>query len=146
MWWLVFALLVCLVGYLAWFWFLRWELDPKVPGGWIYTRREHQNRVSFDSEKWKLPRSTNEWPRTALLPIRIRMVDHLLAHHEFKGKSREEVEKLLGPKTKTEYFSDWDLVYYLGPGRYGDAVGDSEWLVFRFDTASRVQDYRIVHD
>lgn len=135
------------VLYAIWVGFLKWELNPKVPGGWIYTWREHRNRVSFDSETWKrFPRSTNEWPHAEVLPIRIRMVDDLLAQHDFSGKSRQEVELLLGPKTRTDYFSDWDLVYYLGPGRYGNAVGDSEWLVFRFDTAGRVQDCRVVHD
>lgn len=145
--WLVLVFLASAVGGGAWFGFLRWELDPKVPGGWIYTRREHQNRVSFDSEKWKkFPRSSNEWPHTLLLPVRIRMVDDLLKHHDLHGQSREQVETLLGPRTKTEYFSDWDLVYYLGPGRYGNAVGDSEWLVFRFDSTGHVQEYRVVHD
>lgn len=80
------------------------------------------------------------------LPVRIRMVDDLLNRHTFKGQTREEVEALLGPKTKTEYFNDWDLVYYLGPGRYGNAVGDSEWLVFRFNSTERVKEYRVVHD
>lgn len=74
------------------------------------------------------------------------MVDDLLAHHDFKGMNRDKVEAQLGPKTKTEYFSDWDLVYYLGPGRYGDAVGDSEWLVFRFDKSGCVETCELVHD
>ena len=113
----------------------------------FYTFREHRKRIGFDPEKWKtFPRSSNEWPKTDLLPVRIRMVDDLLKRHDFSGQTRGEVERLLGPKTKTEYFSDWDLVYYLGPGRYGNAVGDSEWLVFRFDVSGRVQDYKVVHD
>jgi len=53
---------------------------------------------------------------------------------------------LLGPRTQTVYFGDWDLVYYLGPGRYGNAVGDSEWLVFRLDDKGVVREYKIEHD
>ena len=121
--WWVWIVSSVFVASAAWFGFLRWELDPKVPGGWLYTRREHQNRISFDSKTWMaFPRSTNEWPHTDLLPVRIRMVDDLLKHHTFLGQTREDVEKLLGPKTRTEYFGDWDLVYYLGPGRYDDAI------------------------
>ncbi len=126
---------------------LRWQLNPDAPGSWLYTRREHQNRISFDSATWKsFPRGTNEWPHTDLLPVRIRMVDDLLKRHELRGQSRQQVERLLGPKTKTQYFSDWDLVYYLGPGRYGNAVGDSEWLVLRFNSAEQVEDCQVVHD
>jgi hypothetical protein len=62
------------------------------------------------------------------------MVDDLLKNHPLRGMTREEVTSLLGPKTETEYFREWDLVYYLGPGRYGNAIGDSEWLVIRFDS------------
>ena len=40
----------------------------------------------------------------------------------------------------------WLVVYYLGPGRYGDAVGDSEWLVFRFDSKGPAKERRVVHD
>ena len=142
--WLFLALMLAV---LAAFPLWRWNFDPKVPGSVIYTFREHLNRISFDSEKWKKwSRSTNEWPHTDLQPVRIRMVDDLLKRHDFHGQTREEVEKMLGPKTRTQYFSEWDLVYYLGPGRYGDAVGDSEWLVLRFDSKGRVEDYRVVHD
>lgn len=140
-----FAALV--VSYPFWKLCVQFLFDPKMPGGLAYTRQEHRNRISFDSTTWKaFPRSTNEWPHTTLLPVRVRMVDDLLAHHDFRGMNRDKVEELLGPKTKTEYFSDWDLVYYLGPGRYGDAVGDSEWLVFRFDKSGCVETCELVHD
>lgn len=146
--WLWLGLFVALlVSYPVWRVFIQYLFDPKMPGGLAYTYQERRTRIAFDAELWKaFPRSTNEWPHTTLRPIRIRMVDGLLKQHDFKGQSRDDVEKLLGPKTKTEYFSDWDLVYYLGPGRYGAAIGDSEWLVLRFDATGRVQDYRIVHD
>ena len=147
LWWLLVLFVAGFATFPSWSLFVRYLFDPNMPASLTYKYREHRNRASFDSEKWKrFPRSTNEWPHTDLLPIRIRMVEDLLKRYNFGGQTRNEVEKLLGPKTKTEYFSDWDLVYYLGPGRYGNAVGDSEWLVFRFDSSGRVQEYKVVHD
>jgi hypothetical protein len=126
---------------------LRYLLDPRAPGSLTYTLREHGRRIPFDSRIWKkFPRSTNEWPHTDLLPVRLRMIDDLMKRHNLRGSTRQEIESLLGQRTETPYFSEWDLVYYLGPGRYGDAVGDSEWLVLRFDTNRFVKEYRVVHD
>lgn len=146
--WLYICLLLTMVAaYPFWILLFKWVADPRMPGGLVYSYRERHARVPFESETWKkFPRSSNEWPRTDLRPIRLRMIDDLVAKHDFKGKTREEVESLLGSKTKTEYFAEWDLVYYLGPGRYGNAIGDSEWLVFRFHTNGSVQDCQVVHD
>jgi hypothetical protein len=74
------------------------------------------------------------------------MVDDFMNRHTFGGQTREKIVGLLGPGTTTAYFGDWDLVYYLGPGRYGHAVGDSEWLVFRFDSKGLAKECRVVHD
>lgn len=114
---------------------------------WI---REHASRVPFDSEAWKSYRQqygvsrTNYWAYA--LPVRLRMIDDLMEKHDLSGKARAEVEVLLGPKEQTPYFNDWDLVYWLGPGRYSNAIGDSEWLVLRFDAQGKVREYRVVHD
>jgi hypothetical protein len=146
--WLYLGLFVVLVAaYPAWQLLPRLIFDPRMPGSLMYTVQEHRNRTNFNSEIWKaFPRSTNEWPHTRLLPIRIRMIDDLLKRHDFRSQTDEAVEELLGPRTKTKYFSDWDLVYYLGPGRYGNAIGDSEWLVFKFNASNRVLEYKVVHD
>lgn len=74
------------------------------------------------------------------------MVDSLLKKLDLQGMTRAEIDALLGPKTQTPYFDDWDLVYYLGPGRYGDAIGDSEWLVIRFNSGGRAKEHAVVHD
>jgi hypothetical protein len=136
--------------FMLWHCCLKWELDPDFPSGWLYMYREHKNRVPFEAEAWRAFRrnaNTNEWPfRREVLPIRLRMVDDLLARYDFKGWHREQVESLLGPGTKTIYFHDLDLVYYLGPGRYGNAVGDSEWLLFRFDSEGKVTECLIDHN
>ena len=112
-----------------------------------FALREYRARIAFNEIQWKNPGTVPDLKMyPGRLTIRIRMVDSLLNQYNFKGWTRKEIEQLLGPRTVTEYFSDWDLVYYLGAGRYGNAVGDSEWLVFRLDDSGRVRRYEVVHD
>jgi hypothetical protein len=59
--------------------------------------------------------------------------------------TREQTVAILGEPDKTEYFRDWDMVYWLGPER-GFMSIDSEWLVFRLDGQQKVTDYKIVRD
>ena len=73
------------------------------------------------------------------------MVDNLLKKHDFSGWTRDSVIALLGQPPKTDYFTDYDLVYWLGPERSVIRM-DSEWLVFRLDSAERVREYRLVTD
>ncbi|MDB5472202.1 MAG: hypothetical protein JWR84_3762 [Caulobacter sp.] len=72
--------------------------------------------------------------------IRVQMVDDLDHRHHLVGKTRAEVVALLGPTT--DEFTDWDLVWYLGPSSgYGI---DPEWLVMRLDDAGRVRSYKVI--
>jgi hypothetical protein len=73
------------------------------------------------------------------------MVDDLLSRHNFREQSRAQVVVLLGEPRPTDYFSEYQLVYWLGPER-GLMSVDSEWLVFRIDTQGRVTEYRLVTD
>ncbi|MCC7123938.1 MAG: hypothetical protein IT178_03760 [Acidobacteria bacterium] len=73
------------------------------------------------------------------------MVDDLLAKRRLDGLTRSEIESLLGPRDETRKWSEWHLVYYLGPERGSFGV-DSEWLVVRFGHSERVEEYRIVRD
>jgi hypothetical protein len=77
--------------------------------------------------------------------IRLAMADRIVSRRMLSGKTRPEVIAMLGEPPKTDYFSDWDLVYWLGPER-GFISIDSEWLVVRFDSNNRVSEYRIVRD
>ena len=77
--------------------------------------------------------------------IRQAIADRLLARRALIGKTRTEVVDLLGEPPPTEYFSDWDLVYWLGFER-GFFGNDSEWLVLQFDAGHRVADARLVTD
>jgi hypothetical protein len=123
----IFGLIVtlCVVGAVGWFFF----------GDTI---REHLRRRPFDAAAWQgEAHLTND--------VRIRMVDDLLRRHRFGGMTREQVAAIVGQPDKTDYFRDWDMVYWLGPER-GFISIDSEWLVFRLDSQKKVTDFRIVTD
>ncbi|HEY5618652.1 MAG TPA: hypothetical protein VIK60_11970 [Vicinamibacterales bacterium] len=94
----------------------------------------------FDSVAWRTNDQTD-----VMWPARLAMVDDLLARHELRGMSRESVTALLGPRDDTPSFRDWDAAYWLGPER-GLFRIDSEWLVLRFGSDGRVQEYQIVRD
>ena len=102
--------------------------------------REYLHRRPFDSAAW---RDLNQVDGSD--PVRIRMVDDLVKSHRLDHLSRAEVENLLGHPTKTEYFHDHDLVYWLGPER-GFMGIDSEWLVIDLDERSVVRKYAVVRD
>lgn len=109
-------------------------LDPIV-GDWIHDR-------TFNVELW---RNQDDTAQRSMWPPRLCMVDDLLRKHDFKGMSREQVVALIGEPDKTEYFKDWDMVYWLGPER-GFIRIDSEWLVLKLDSKDKVSDYRIARD
>lgn len=76
---------------------------------------------------------------------RLEMADRLIARGTLVGKSRAEVVGLLGEPPPAAYFTNWDLVYWLGPERSYFSV-DSEWLVLRLSEDGRVIDNHIVRD
>jgi hypothetical protein len=102
---------------------------------------DYPHRRSFDSQAWKA--SLAQSPPSD--PIRLRMVNDLLQQHPLTGVSRSEVLELLGTPPATNYFSNWDLVYWLGPER-GLLSIDSEWLVIRFDKTGKVAKFDVVRD
>ena len=116
---------LCVVGTVGWFFF----------GDTI---QEHLRRRPFDATAW-------QGEKTMTNDIRIRMMDDLLRRHSFRGMTREQVTAIVGKPDKTEYFKEWDLVYWLGPER-GFISIDSEWLVLRLDSQKKVTDLRIVRD
>ena len=99
---------------------------------------EWWHRERFDAVGWRSGGSRTD-------AVRIRMVDDLLRRHRFGGMTRGQVTAIVGEPDKTNYFSDWDMVYWLGPER-GFMGVDSEWLVFRLDGEKRVSEYEILRD
>lgn len=100
----------------------------------------YQHQRPFDSQQWKARRAEDP-----LWPDRLQMVDDLLARIPLTGLPKARVIELLGPGDQTNYFKDWQLVYWLGPER-GLIRIDSEWLVIRIGDDERVLDYRLVRD
>jgi hypothetical protein len=62
-----------------------------------------------------------------------------------KASYKQEVVARLGEPPKTEYFKNFDLVYYLGPER-GFISIDSEWLVLKLGPDARVVRATIAND
>jgi hypothetical protein len=104
-------------------------------------QENYAHRAKFESAGW----SSESRDQTSLWPTRLRMIDDLVASKRLDGLQRGDVTALLGPADKTDYFTDWDLVYWLGPER-GLIRIDSEWLVLRFDESGRVAEYRVARD
>ncbi len=94
---------------------------------------------SFDAEGWKENKSQLG------TRIRLGMADRIVSWKMLRGKNRSQVTDMLGEPPPTDYFSDWDLVYWLGPER-GFLGIDSEWLVVKLDGNGNVDDFEIVRD
>lgn len=110
-------------------------------GSWLGCSSQSEAPVSkFDSKSWKDPAQFDQEP----FPRRT-MADDLVGDRALQGKTRAEVIELLGEPTQTEYFRDWDVVYWLGPQR-GFLAMDSEWLVIRLDESGRVREAKITTD
>jgi len=97
----------------------------------------HFSSIPFDSESWKRAEDSHD-------PVRQLMVDDLLAEHELLGRSRAEIDGLLGTPPKTPFFSNYQYVYWLGPERSFIPI-DSEWLCIRFEN-DRVVEVKILND
>jgi hypothetical protein len=94
--------------------------------------KDYATRVSFTQAAWKAENTH------AATGIRVRMVDDLLRRHRLVGMSKAQVDDLLGVPPQTEYFREYDYVYWLGPERGAFSI-DSEWLVLKLDNGSVVQ-------
>ena len=105
---------------------------------WIAYWKLMVGPTEFDGVIWRQGENASGGPR-------LRMADGLLQSRVLVGRTRSEVESMLGIPRKTEYFQEYDLVYRLGMER-GFISIDSEWLVLRLGKDGRVSDARIVSD
>lgn len=71
-----------------------------------------------------------------------------LVENVLPGKTKNEIENLLGKSLETSYFKsiDKDLIYYLGPQRDNFMNIDSEWLLIWLDASGKFKEYRVVND
>lgn len=84
----------------------------------------YADRTSFEVTQWKSHLESQD-------PIKLRMVDDLLSRYRLIGMNTEEIAELIGVPPKTDYFKDYDYVYWLGPERNAFGI-DSEWLGLKF--------------
>lgn len=80
-----------------------------------------QEKATFSTERWlEIPEK------------RVEMIDDLLKSQVLIGKTKTEINYLLGLETKTEYFNEKNQsIYYLGDER-GYISIDSEWLILTY--------------
>jgi len=108
--------------------------------------------LPFDAAVWKLQESWElsqeldpslEEPVTTRQKMLKDVVDHVLP-----GKTRLEIENLLGPSDDTLYFQSTgrDMIYYLGLQRDAFIRIDSEWLLIWLDNSGRFLRYEIYSD
>ncbi|MFN4115350.1 MAG: hypothetical protein ACK4F7_02480 [Inhella sp.] len=122
------ALLICVL-------LLRW-LPAALPTG--------SDRLRLDAAAWQAPRAIDA--KAGQPSPRQAMLADLLPR--LAGKSRAELEALLGPSLKSGYFvaSGRDLIYFTGPQRDSPFGIDSEWLLIWLDGNGRYQRHAIVND
>ncbi|MFQ4137822.1 hypothetical protein PGN35_016010 [Nodosilinea sp. PGN35] len=77
--------------------------------------------------------------------VRLCMVDDLVDKYILMGRSQADVIELLGSPEPETSFSDYDMVYVLGPERSFISI-DYEWLVIKLDAAGHVNEAKIVTD
>ncbi len=103
------------------------------------------NLMEFNPDVWKTEKA-QVWPGNGP-STREKMLKDLVKN-VLPGKSRTEIETLLGPSLETDYFQsiDKDLIYYMGPERDNYMALDSEWLLIWLDENGIFQRYKIVND
>jgi hypothetical protein len=97
--------------------------------------------IRFDSALW-LQGESAEFSSKA---PRLRMADGLVRSGLLMGKTRPQIEALLGSPAQGPNPWQADMIYWLGPERSFIEI-DSEWLAIRFSGAGVVCDVRIVRD
>jgi hypothetical protein len=101
--------------------------------------------AKFDSVIWQDPASS-EYVDHDITP-RQKML-HDVVRKVIPGRTRAEVESLLGRSLDTPYFQSTgrDLIYVTGPQRDSLIAIDSEWLLIWLDQRERVARFDIVSD
>lgn len=102
------------------------------------------HRLPFDAAQWQTAIYDN-YSNSPQDTIRVQMVENLLQRHDLIGLSARDVLALLGQPIETSLFSDWDLLYFLGPTP-GLFNTNHLWLGFQLDDQQRVIRYQVVAD
>jgi hypothetical protein len=127
------------------FYFLGTAVPMVVLIGWMLFGDSIGNIIhsqKFNAELWRNHKTVEhnyKWP------LRLTMVDNLIASGKLKSLSKKQVRDMLGSPKDHGYFKEYDLVYWLGPER-GFLRIDSEWLAISFDKDGKVNEYLLVRD
>lgn len=97
------------------------------------------DQIKFNYEKWNDRSIVYSEPY-----IRSQMVKDVLNNILEEGLTTDMVIKKLGPQSESDYFSDYQLRYWLGPEN-GLVSIDSSWLVIKIKD-ERVEKYEVVTD
>ncbi|WP_417505735.1 hypothetical protein [Marinomonas gallaica] len=97
------------------------------------------DQIKFNYEKWNDRSLVYSEPY-----IRSQMVKDVLNNILEDGLTTDMVIKKLGPQSESDYFSDYQLRYWLGP-EDGIVSIDSSWLVIKIKN-ERVEKYEVVTD
>jgi len=116
---------------------LAWMLRGALPTG------SHLRR--FDAAVWQDPDSS-EFVAGDITPRQKMLGD--VVKNILPGRTRAEVEELLGPSLDTPYFKSTgrDLIYVLGATRDMFFEIDSEWFLIWLDESGRFKRYAIYTD
>jgi len=100
---------------------------------------------SFDRAVWHDPRS-GKYVEGDITPRQKMLAD--VVKNVLPGRTRAELEEILGPSLNTSYFKSGgrDLIYALGPQRDSFFTIDSEWLLIWLDKDGRFKRYAIAND
>ncbi len=110
--------------------------------GYAAYQRIFYGPTEFNREVWL----SGEKAKMSQDAPRLRMADGLIESGVLMGKTRAQIDAMLGPQTDTPYFRPrYDFVYWLGAER-GYMSIDSEWLVLRIGATGGVAEARIVRD
>jgi len=86
--------------------------------------KNYFQQTDFDPVVWKQNLGVGK-------PLKQKMISDLFKKFRLVGMSRAQMIELLGTPPKTNYFRNYDFVYWLGPEN-GMGV-DSEWLCIKFE-------------
>ncbi len=128
------------------FYFLGTIVPMVVLFGWMLFGCFIVNKIhskKFNAELW---RNHETVEHNYSWPLRLTMVDDLIASGKLKGLNKKQVIDMLGSPKDHGYFKEcYDLAYWLGPER-GSIRIDSEWLAISFDKEDKVKEYLLVRD
>ncbi|HKQ35201.1 MAG TPA: hypothetical protein VJT11_07865 [Nitrospiraceae bacterium] len=101
------------------------------------------DQLKLDSSLWIRPESSR-FVEGDITPRQKMLGDAVAA---LPGKTKSEIEALLGPSLETPYFADTgrDMIYMLGPERDYLAM-DSDWLLIWLDGNGQFVRYKIASD